>query len=145
MNAADVAIATCAVAAGACIQGVMGFGLGLIAAPVLALLDPDLVPGPLLFVGVPLTILVATRERASLDFRGIRWALAGRVPGTVAGSLAVAVLPEGPMAVLFGATVLTAVVLSVTGWRVRPTPPADLGTQRGPVHRSSPSAWSRQL
>lgn len=122
MTGVEVAIATVAVAAGACIQGVLGFGLGLIAAPLLAILDPDLVPGPLLFVGVPLTMLVARRERAALDFRGIRWALVGRVPGTIAGSLAVASLPEEPLVVLLAAVILVAVALSITRWHVRPTP-----------------------
>jgi uncharacterized membrane protein YfcA len=119
----EIAVVTLAVAAGTSVQSAVGFGLGLLAAPVLALYDTDLVPGPLLFVMVPLTVLVAARERASLDFRGIRWALVGRVPGTVAGSLAVALLPEGPLAVLFASLVLVAVLLSLTGWHPHPTTP----------------------
>lgn len=121
MTIAEVALATVIVAIGACIQGTVGFGLGLVAAPLLAMLDPDFVPGPLLFVGVPLTVLVAVKERASLDFHGIRWAIAGRVPGTIAGSVAVALLPEGPLVVLLGLVVLVAVVLSIGGWHVAPT------------------------
>lgn len=121
MSGAEIAFAVCAVTVGACVQGVVGFGLGLIAAPLLALVDPDLVPGPLLFVGVPLTIMVALRERADLDFHGIRWAIAGRIPGTIAGSVAVALLPDGPLVVLLGCVVLAAVVMSVGGWSVRPT------------------------
>jgi uncharacterized membrane protein YfcA len=121
VSGGDIALATAAVAVGACVQGVVGFGLGLIAAPLLALLVPELVPGPLLCVGVPLTLLVAFRERAAIDFHGIRWAIAGRVPGTIAGSVAVALLPDGPLVVLLGCVVLLAVVLSVGGWSVRPT------------------------
>lgn len=121
MSGAELALAALVVAAGACVQGVVGFGLGLVAAPLLALLDPELVPGPLLFVGVPLTVLVALRERGSLDLRGIRWAIVGRVPGTVAGSVAVAVLPHGPLVVMLGLVVLAAVVMSVGGWHVRPS------------------------
>lgn len=121
MTPAEIAVVTLAVAAGACVQTAVGFGLGLLAAPVLALYDTTLVPGPLLFVMVPLTVLVARRERGALDFQGIRWALVGRIPGTIAGSVAVAVLPEGPLAVLFASLVLLAVVLSLTGWTLRPT------------------------
>ena len=124
MTAIEIAVVTLAVAAGTSVQGAVGFGLGLLAAPVLALYDTDLVPGPLLFVMVPLTVLVAARERGALDFRGIRWALAGRVPGTIAGSLAVALLPEGPLTVLFASLVLVAVLLSLTGWHPHPTTPA---------------------
>jgi uncharacterized protein len=123
VSAGQLVLVTLVVAGGAALQAVLGFGLGLIAAPVLALVDPALVPGPLLFVMVPLTVLVARRERGSLDLRGIRWALAGRVPGTIAGTVAVATLPERYLAVLLGGVVLLAVVLSVAGWGVRPTSP----------------------
>jgi uncharacterized membrane protein YfcA len=121
MSPVEIVVITTVVALGACIQSAVGFGLGLLAAPVLAYVDTDLVPGPLLFVMVPLTVLVARRERGSLDFRGIRWAIAGRIPGTIAGSLAVAMLPEGPLAVFFAVLVLAAVALSVSGWHLRPT------------------------
>ena len=96
-------------------------------APILALLDPNLVPGPLLFAVLPLTIMVARRERGALDFRGVRWALVGRLPGTIVGSLAVAGLPERPLAVLLGSLVLIAVGISVAGWSVQPTTGTLLG------------------
>lgn len=121
MSPEEIALATVIVAVGASIQGVMGFGLGLIGAPLLALFEPALVPGPLLFAVLPLTILVALRERGALDLHGVRWALVGRLPGTVAGSLAVASLPHGPLAILLGLVVIAAVVMSVAGWRLRPT------------------------
>jgi uncharacterized membrane protein YfcA len=121
VSAEELALATLIVALGASIQGVLGFGLGLIGAPLLALFEPELVPGPLLFAVLPLTVLVALRERGALDIRGVRWALVGRVPGTIGGSLAVALLPHRPLAVLLGGTVLVAVGLSVSGWHVRPS------------------------
>lgn len=127
MTLTQLVIATAVVAVGASIQGVMGFGLGLIGAPILALLDPNLVPGPLLFAVLPLTIMVARRERGALDFRGVRWALVGRLPGTVVGSLAVAALPERPLAVLLGSLVLVAVAISLAGWSVQPTTGTLLG------------------
>lgn len=123
----QLVLATLVVAVGASVQGVLGFGLGLIGAPILALLDPSLVPGPLLFAVLPLTILVARRERGALDLRGVRWALVGRVPGTIVGSLAVAALPEGPLKILLGSLVLVAVGVSVAGWYVRPTTTTLLG------------------
>lgn len=121
MSEVELALVSLVVAAGAALQAVLGFGLGLIAAPVLAIVEPDLVPGPLLFVMVPLTVLVARRERGSLDLHGIRWALVGRVPGTLAGAAAVAALPERGLAVVLGSVVLLAVVSSVAGVHVDPT------------------------
>lgn len=121
------AIVAVAVAVAACVHGALGFGLGTIGAPVLALVDGDLIPGPLLCVGLVLTLLVASRERGALDLRGVRWAIAGRVPGTVVGALAVALLPQRGLIVVFAVLVLVGVLLSVAGLHVRPTPRTTFG------------------
>jgi uncharacterized membrane protein YfcA len=115
-------IALIIVAIGACAQGSLGFGLGLLAAPVLALIDDDFVPGPLLMVAFVLTILVATRERGRLDVRGVKWAVVGRVPGSIVGAIAVVSLPDRTLIVVFALLVLAGVVLSVVGWNIMPTP-----------------------
>ncbi|MEN9505341.1 MAG: hypothetical protein RI958_1267, partial [Actinomycetota bacterium] len=70
MTTLEWAIALVAVFAGACAQGAIGFGLGTVAAPVLAITDDDFIPGPLLLVALVLTCLVAVRERGGLDWRG---------------------------------------------------------------------------
>jgi uncharacterized membrane protein YfcA len=123
----DVAVVTLAVVVGACVQGSVGFGFGLIAAPVAALVDTRFVPGPLLFSGVVLAVLVALRERGALDWLGIRWAVAGRIPGTLLGAWAVAVLPEQGLVIMFASAVLAAVALSLAGWTLRPEPATLLG------------------
>ncbi len=74
------------VVVGSALQGAVGFGLGLLGAPLLVFVDPSLVPGPLLAAALFLTILVAFREHAAIDFRGVSWALMGRVPGTFLGA-----------------------------------------------------------
>ncbi len=122
LSGAELAIAVVAVVAGACLQGSLGFGLGLVAAPVLVILDSRLVPGVILGIGVPLTYLMAWRERRSLDVRGVSWAIAGRMGGTVFGTLAVVMLTERALALFFAFSLLTAVVLSVIGLSVTPTP-----------------------
>src|SRR5690606_31828007 len=55
LSVTELALATVAVLIGACIQGSLGFGLGLVAAPVLVMLDTSLVPSVVLGIGVPLT------------------------------------------------------------------------------------------
>jgi uncharacterized membrane protein YfcA len=123
MSALDIVIATIVIAIGAAVQGGVGFGMNLIAAPILAVLDPDLVPGPALVAAVALTVLVAYRERTSIDRRGVSFALAGRVPGTVGGALVIASIPERGVTVAVGASVLLAVVLQATRLKLRPNPP----------------------
>jgi uncharacterized membrane protein YfcA len=127
VSLADVVIVTVAVAIGACVQGSVGFGFGLIAAPVVALVDTRFVPGPLLLSGVILAVLVALRERGALDWLGIRWAIVGRVPGTLLGAWAIVALPERGVVILFASAVLAAVALSLAGWTLRPDPPTLLG------------------
>jgi uncharacterized membrane protein YfcA len=110
------------VAVAACAQGALGFGLGLLAAPVLALVDPRFVPGPLLIVALVLTVMVAIRERGRLDVRGVKWAVIGRVPGSLLGVLAVVLLPHDVLLVVFAVLVLAAVALSIVGWDIQPEP-----------------------
>lgn len=122
MTPLEWALALTAVTAAACAQGALGFGLGLLAAPVLALVDDRFVPGPLLIVAFVLTVMVAVRERGQLDLRGIKWAILGRVPGSVIGVIAVVTLPNDVLLIVFALLVLSAVALSIVGWDIRPEP-----------------------
>jgi uncharacterized membrane protein YfcA len=112
---------------GSALQGAVGFGLGLLGAPLLVIVDPSLVPGPLLAAALFLTILVALREHPAIDFRGVSWALVGRVPGTFLGAAVIAAIPRRETALLVGAMVLVAVGLVATGARVARTRPALFG------------------
>lgn len=113
--------------AGACLQGSIGFGLGLLSAPILALVDPRFVPGPLIAVGVVLTFGVLHRERRSLRLGVVRWAMLGRVFGSAGGAAAVAAVSEQALGILFAVLILTAVALSVAGRQVLPEPRTLLG------------------
>lgn len=121
------------VAIGAIVQGVVGFGLGLFAVPLLAIIEPDLLPGPLIIAGASLAVLIAIKDRAEFDVTGIRWALVGRVAGNVAGAALVALTPTSGLAIVFASFVLLAVGLSVSGWRIPATVPSLLmaGTASG--------------
>lgn len=103
-------------------QGGVGFGINVVAAPILAVLDPRLVPGPGLAVGFVLTLLVAARDRASLDRRGLEFNIAGRVPGTIVGAIFLASIPKSAVTIVVGCAVLFAVVLNLARIALRPTP-----------------------
>ena len=66
MSPADYAVlgATMFVASG--LQGSIGFGAGLVAAPVIALVEPDLLPALVVMLACVLTLLVAIRDRAQI-------------------------------------------------------------------------------
>jgi uncharacterized protein len=83
--------------------------------------DEELVPGAVLLLGLTIAVAIAWSERGALDWLGIRWALVGRVLGTLAGAYAVTRLDHDAMAIALGSLVLLAVLISLTGWHVRPT------------------------
>lgn len=96
--------------------------MGILAAPILALIDPRLIPAPVLLSTLVLTSLLAIRDRHAIDFGGLRWAVTGRVMGTVVAVTVFVALPEDQMVVFFGGLVLLAVGMSVSGLRVPPVP-----------------------
>ena len=111
-------------AIGTAVQASVGFGLGLIAAPLLALVDPAFVPAPLLLVALILTSLMAYRERRAIDLRGFRVAIAGRLVGTPPAAASVGLLSAAAFDLLFGALVLAAVGMSLVRREIQPTPRA---------------------
>jgi uncharacterized protein len=99
-----------------CLQASIGFGIGMLAAPVIALVDPRLIPGTLIMVATLVTLIVSVREREDIDLHGTGWALVGRVPGTVAGAVLLAMLPERALTVMLAGVVLVGVLLTSVGW-----------------------------
>lgn len=122
MSAIALALVTLLVAGAACVQGAAGFGMALLAAPLLTLVDRSFAPAPLILAVLPLSLLVAQRDWAHLDRRGLAWAIGGRLPGVVLGAVAAAVLSQHTLALVLGLGVLVAVGLSMVTARLRPTP-----------------------
>ncbi len=127
MTALQILVASLAVGVGAAVQGSVGFGLSLVAVPMLALIEPRLLPGPLLCVAIVLTLLLAHRERRSIDFHGVTWGIAGRIPGAVVGALALKAMPQDRISLMIGILVILAVGISMLPVRIRPTAPRLLG------------------
>ena len=60
--------------------------MALIAAPILLLIDPRLVPEPFLVAVLVVTVLMTRREWRNVKKTSIGWACAGSIPGTVIGA-----------------------------------------------------------
>ncbi len=116
MSVAGYAVVAGAILLASCLQASIGFGIGMLAAPVVAIVDPGLIPGTLIMLATLVTLIVAVRERADIDVSGTGWALVGRVPGTIAGALLLAALPERGLTILLAAVVLGGVLLTGAGW-----------------------------
>ena len=106
---------------GAALQGSTGLGVGLVAAPVLAIINPVFVPGPILVLGMGIGTLAAWRERHALDRKLLTYALAGRFPAALLAAITMSLVPAPAFALVFAGLVLAAIAISLTGWRVQPT------------------------
>lgn len=122
MTGSELALLNVIEGAGALVQATLGFGINLVAAPLLALVDPALVPVPTLMVGVLSALYVAACHRKDPpDKPGLRWALSGQVPGAAVGAVAITLLPLHAYRPLFAVLVLAAVVITSSRWQPRIT------------------------
>lgn len=113
-----VVAVTLIIAAGAVVQVGLGMGFGLTAAPLLALIDPSLVPAPTLFLGMLTSIWVAVGEADGIRWDEVGIGVVGRILGASAGTAILLVLVNrSAFMVVFGVLIAAAVVLSVSGWR----------------------------
>ncbi len=103
-----VAVLAVAVAAGAIIQGSIGFGYALVAVPAMVLLLPWAVPVTPLFLALPMTVLMSVREWRSIDLGGFALITAGRLLGTVVGVVLLVLAPKGYLSMVTGLLILTA-------------------------------------
>jgi hypothetical protein len=104
-----------AVVVGALVQGTVGFGIALVAAPVLLMVDPRLVPPAMLVVSSAMPWTTLAQEWRHIDWHGLRWSLAGRVVGTLAGVWVVGSLGADGVGLAIAVMVLLAVGVSVSG------------------------------
>lgn len=127
MPASDVVLAALVMALGSAVQGAVGFGANLVAAPLLVLLDERFVPGPAIVASGVLNLLVIRREGAGSVDPTIGTAIAGQVVGILGAGALLAVLSDHALSLLFAGLVLVAVALSMAGWHLAKTRPTLTG------------------
>ena len=115
-------LAVITIGIGAAIQATIGLGMAVLAAPILALIDPEFLPVTTIVMVLPLSIGVARRERQHIAWKDVGIALCGRLPGVVLGSLLIASTGSGVIRLLVGVSVLLAVATSITSYRVTTSP-----------------------
>jgi uncharacterized protein len=108
----EFAAATLIMAMGSAFQAAVGLGLALLVVPLLALIDTGFVPGPMLFAGIALTLATAYRDRAEIDRVMLGRSLVGLAIGTGVGAVALKFIAAAYLSKLFGALILSAVLVS---------------------------------
>jgi uncharacterized protein len=119
-------LAVLVMAVGAALQAAVGMGLGLFVFPLLALLDPRFVPGPMQVGAAVLAFAMVRRERAAVEWSALSVAVVGLLVGTAAGVWGLTLVDGQVLTRVFGGLILLAVALSVSGVRVAPSSPSML-------------------
>jgi len=118
MSLASTLLALGAVALSSAVQGSVGLGLGPLGAPLLLLIDPRLVPGPVLACALVLTVLLTVREWGGLRGRDLAWSVPGRLVGTVAAVAFFKIIPPDRLEPALAVLVLVGVGLAAVGINV---------------------------
>jgi uncharacterized membrane protein YfcA len=113
------AVIAAAVLVGSVVQSAVGLGVGLVAAPVTALLEPALMPGAMLMVAVLMPCLTLVNDHHDIDWRGLGWSLPARLPGTLVGVWVVTTLTARELGIAIGVVVLVAAAVT---WRAVTVP-----------------------
>lgn len=118
----DVLLACLVIMIGAFVQTAIGFGLAVIAAPLLFFIDPYYVPAPITMCALVLSVFNVYSYRGHVSFRGLGNAIAGRIPGSLCGGALLLWIDKEWLALWIGLSVLAAVGVSLTSLRWHPTP-----------------------
>jgi hypothetical protein len=103
---------------GSLLQASVGFGIALFVVPLLVLLNPVFVPGPMLFASLFLAAIMAFRGWSAIDLKKLGLAGVGLFVGTAAGALALMIVAADKWPKLFAVFILAAVALSASGIRI---------------------------
>ncbi|MCG9695578.1 sulfite exporter TauE/SafE family protein [Shewanella sp. Isolate11] len=108
-----IALASFIIFLGALTQSLIGFGLAVVASPLLYLVEPELVPVPIIVMGFSISLLTLFRERGGLEFNGLQYALLGRLPGGILGAALLVLAPQAILGLAIASIVALAVILSI--------------------------------
>lgn len=115
---------------GAVVQGSVGFGLAIIAAPMLLLVTPQFVPGSLMFAATVLTFMLFWRERHAVVGREVLISSLSRLATTLPTAYVISIVDQRMFSILFGCAVLLVVGVSFAGF-VAPFTPRNLAIASG--------------
>ncbi|WP_299154881.1 sulfite exporter TauE/SafE family protein [uncultured Tateyamaria sp.] len=106
-------IANSAVVVASLVQTSTGMGFAMIAAPLLALISLEFVPGPMLFVNLFLSLFMLGDGRSHVERREIATLCPTILIGTLIGAAILARVPTDSLAILFASLILLAVAVSL--------------------------------
>ncbi|MGF0118582.1 TSUP family transporter [Promicromonospora sp. Marseille-Q5078] len=112
-------LALAAVTVSTFVQFATGSGFGVLGGPLLLLIDPRLVPGPLLLLTLVVMLAVVWSERRGLRHLDLGWAAVGAVPAAVGALWLVDLMDQRVTEVVVGLVIAVGAVAGLAGWTVR--------------------------
>lgn len=106
-------LANCAVIIASVVQTSTGMGFAMIAAPLLALVSIEFVPGPMLFVNLFLSLFMLSDGRSHVVRREVATLFPTILIGTIIGAIILSRIPSEKLAILFASLILLAVAISI--------------------------------
>ena len=100
---------------GSCLQSVIGFGLGLLGAPLIFLIMPELVPGPMILNALLLTTLLAVKHQYDIDLKQTGFSILGGTAGVLVAGSVLLYIDAHQYQMLLGVCIIAAVILSMVG------------------------------
>ncbi|MGR5064035.1 sulfite exporter TauE/SafE family protein [Photobacterium sp. DNB22_13_2] len=107
---------------GAFVQTTTGFGMAVVASPLLLHVSPDYVPGPIVVVGLFLALVNMYKYRLHVNWLGLRKSVFGLLPGSICGAGLLYLVDVEQLSLFLGATVLVAVGASLLPIKIEVTP-----------------------
>lgn len=112
----QIFLANLSIAFGAVLQASTGMASGIFVAPVLALIHLSLLPGPVMFASLSLSVLMALRERKSIYWFGLPQVIFGVFFGSLLGITLMNAFPHSNLGAVYGLIILIAIGMSLLGW-----------------------------
>ncbi|WP_428122284.1 TSUP family transporter [Candidatus Poriferisodalis sp.] len=140
MSVAEYVVAALFIAVGAGTQACIGIGMGLIAGPILVVMEPTFVPGPMLMVAGGINLRNAIADRTSLKATALRRQLTAAPLGLVGGVALLSALSDRSLAIAVSLFVLLAVAVQAAGTRPPEGRLADYAAGAGTAFSSSVAA-----
>lgn len=126
MTPIEIALILLFAAAGATVQGSVGIGFGLVAAPGLVAIDPAFAPGPVLLIGQVVGLRHLLAEWRDIDRDALRLGLLGVPIGVGLGIALLQAVDQRTMALLVGGATVIGTLILLTGVRIARTSRTDI-------------------
>ena len=115
MSIADYLLALVFLAVGGGVQATLGIGAGLVAGPALTVIEPELLPGPMLAMAMVVNVRNAVADRQSTHVVAWKRALLGAPLGLGLGAVVLSFTNVKTLSLLVSFFVLGAVALQLSG------------------------------